>query len=189
MIFKRKIKPMIKYLIFTILVLGPISIQSIELNDTINYSTYKIEESLDSSRIDELNSYWTELSRTVKEGDFEGYKAAYKENAVVVFASGTNKFSQPIFQALSGWKQGFHDTKEGKVSCDVTFRFSQRIGDESTAHETGIFHYTSVDGSGKTLADQLVHFEMLLIKEDNKWYGLMEYQKSIVTQKEWDALK
>jgi hypothetical protein len=179
-----------KYLIISMLILVPIlGIQSIEWKGKIINPMYKIEESTASSRIDELNNYWTELARTVKEGDFEGYKAAYKEIAVVVFASGANKFSQPVSQALSGWKQGFLDTKEGIVSCDVKFRFSQRIGNESTAHETGIFHYTSVDDSGKTLADQLVHFEMLLVKENNKWYGLMEYQKSIATQNEWEALK
>jgi len=91
--------------------------------------------------------------------------------------------------ALAGWKQGFDDTKSGKVKSDVKFRFSQRIGDAVTAHETGIFHYTSIDNQGKELANQLVHFEMLLVKKSGKWLGVMEYQKTMASQEEWDALK
>ena len=90
---------------------------------------------------------------------------------------------------MAGWKQGFDDTKSGKVKSDVTFRFSQRIIDDTTAHETGIFHYTSIDSNGKELANQLIHFEMLVVKKNGKWLGVMEYQKSVATQEEWDALK
>ncbi len=67
----------------------------------------------DSSRLDELDRYWVELSRTVREGDFEGYKAAYHEDAVVVFATRESKTSLSISEALTGWEQGFIDTKTG----------------------------------------------------------------------------
>ena len=129
------------------------------------------------------------LSQTVREGDFEGYKAAYHEDAVVIFATGENKFSLPISKALAGWKQGFMDTKAGKVKADVKFRFSQRIGDETTAHETGIFYYSAQDKDGKSIASSYTHFEMLFVKRDGSWYGLMEYQRSTATQEEWEALK
>ena len=89
---------------------------------------------------------------------------------------------------MAGWKQGFVDTKNGKVKSDVEFRFSQRIGDETTAHETGIFHYSSMDNTGKYIADEFVHFEMLLIKQNALWLGLMEYQKSKATKEEWKSL-
>jgi ketosteroid isomerase-like protein len=145
--------------------------------------------SQDSSRLLELDAYWLELSRTVKEGDFDGYAAAYHDDAVVVFATGENKRSIPISKALADWKQGFQDTKTGKSNSYVEFRFSQRIGDTSTAHETGIFNYTSFDKSGRQLANSYVHFEMLFIKLNGIWYSLMEYQKSSATKAEWHALK
>ena len=148
-----------------------------------------VESPEDSVRLAEIDRYWTDLSRTVREGDFEGYSAAYDDRAVIVFATGENKFSAPISTALAGWKQGFLDTKSGKVKSDVKFRFSQRLGNETTAHETGIFHYTSTNNDGEVLADHLVHFEMLLIKREDTWLGLMEYQKSKATVEEWDALK
>lgn len=149
----------------------------------------QIEPPKDSARLAELDQYWTELSRTVREGDFEGYAATYHEDAVVIFAAGTNKTSLPIATALAGWKQGFQDTKAGKVNSDVSFRFSQRIGSETTAHETGIFFYTSGDATGENTSSHITHFEMLFVKRDGAWIGLMEYQKSDATEDEWEALK
>ena len=143
----------------------------------------------DSTRIVELNQYWNELSRTVREGDFEGYKATYHPYAVCVFTTGTKKHSSPIDVQLALWKPGFVDTQAGKVKNNVEFRFSQRVGDSITAHETGIFYFTSVDKDGKILSAGGVHFESLLVKRNGKWLATMEYQKRRATQAEWDALK
>lgn len=151
--------------------------------------TPSIDVAKDSTRLAELNNYWKELSRTVREGDFEGYKATYHEDAVVIFATGENKMSTAIASALDGWKQGFIDTKSGEVKSDVKFRLSQRISDATTAHEKGIFHYTSIDSDGKELANQLIHFEMLLVKKNGKWIAVMEYQKSVANQEEWNVME
>ncbi|WP_282043466.1 hypothetical protein [Winogradskyella flava] len=148
-----------------------------------------IQTQKDSSRIAELNRYWERLNKTVIEGDFEGNKDCFHKDAVVVFASGQNKTSVPISVALIGWKQSFKNTKEGKTKVNIELRFSQRIGDETTAHETGIFVYTSTDSLSKVTNKYYIPFEMLLVKRNNKWYAMMEYQKPLVTKKEWDALK
>ncbi|MEP5611031.1 MAG: nuclear transport factor 2 family protein [Cyclobacteriaceae bacterium] len=143
----------------------------------------------DSSRIAELDRYWERLNKTVIEGDFEGNKNCFHKDAVIIFASGKNKTSVPISSALEGWKEGFKKTKEGKVKVNIELRFSQRIGNETTAHETGIFTYTATDNSSKTSSKYIIPFEMLLVKRDGRWYGMMEYQKPYATQEEWDALK
>lgn len=143
----------------------------------------------DSSRNAELDQYWNNLSRTVREGDFIGYKEAYHEDAVVIFAVGKNKTSVSIAEALDNWKEGFLETKEGKRKDNVDFRFSQRLGNEDTAHETGIFHFTSKNSDGETTSNSYIHFEMLLVKRNGEWLSLMEYQKSIATAAEWEALK
>ena len=136
-------------------------------------------------RLDELNTYWTEVSHSVKEGDFEGYQASSHSSAVLV--SGTSQTSYPFSAALAKWKQGFADTKSGKIKASVAFRFSQRIGDDSSAHETGMFLYSTTNADGEsTIA--YIHFEALLIKED-RWLIMMEYQKSKGTKEEWDKLK
>ena len=143
----------------------------------------------DSIRISELNRYWAELSRTVREGDFEGYKATYHKDAVCVFTTGQRKVSSPIDVQLELWKPGFVETKSGKTRNNVEFRFSQRVGSPTTAHETGIFYFTSLDKDGKVLSGGMVHFESLLVKQNGRWLAMMEYQKSKATQEEWNALK
>ena len=148
-----------------------------------------LETDNDSLRLAELNEYWEELSKTVIEGDFEGYGTAYHQDAVVIFATGKNKTSIPLIKALARWKQGFDDTKTGKNKAGVAFRFSQRIGDDTTAHETGIFNYWTSDINGKNNQQVTVHFEMLLVKKDGKWLGVMEYQKQPATLEEWNSLE
>ena len=150
-----------KILLFTMIALIA-SIETAKANHHKNNDHFIIETINDSIRLTEIDRYWKELSRTVREGDFLGYKNAYHEDTIVIFATGKNKKSIPLSKALAGWKQGFVDTKNGKVKSDVEFRFSQRIGDETTAHETGIFHYSSMDNTGRYIADEFVHFEMLL---------------------------
>ncbi|MBO0323078.1 DUF4440 domain-containing protein [Muricauda sp. CAU 1633] len=154
-----------------------------------NDTNRKIETPNDSLRLAELNNFWAEVSRTVNEGDFEGYKATYHEDAVVVFTTGENKASVPIAKALEHWKQDFIDTKTGKTQNSVEFRFSQRVGDETTAHETGIFAFQSNNGTGDESPKHFVHFNALLIKRDNAWLLVMEYQKSKATEEEWNLLE
>ncbi len=81
----------------------------------------------------------------------------------------SRRSSVPLSQALARWKPGIDDTKAGKQRSSVAFKFGQRLGDDTTAHETGIFHYVSVDSKGERQDDYL-HFEGLLLKRtDGKW--------------------
>ena len=97
---------MIKSLLFSAIFLVS-GIQITQANNQSDILIKKMQTDADSSWIAELDRYYTELSRTVKEGDFEGYKAGYHNDAVIIFASGKNKTSVSIEQALAGWKQGF----------------------------------------------------------------------------------
>ena len=139
-------------------------------------------------RIKELNQFYDILSKTVKEGDYEGYSNLYHSDAIVVFTAGEDKKSVPVIKALNKWKSGFEDTKSGKVKAQVEFRFSQRVGDETTAHETGIFHYQSYNKAGEVISNYYGHLDMLLVKLDNQWKMIMEHQISDATPEEWDAL-
>jgi ketosteroid isomerase-like protein len=131
----------------------------------------------------ELDAFWAEVSRTVGEGDFEGYAATYHPDAVLVSALSNNSY--PISQALAGWEEGFVDTREGRMGASVEFRFTQLLADDSTAHQTGIFNYAIVNAEGER-TDQYIHFEALLVKRGG-WKMVMEYQKSMATREEWDA--
>lgn len=148
----------------------------------------------DSLRIAELDAFWAEMAHTVQQGDFEGYSALYHPDAVVVFGFGNKPASMPVAWALKSWKEGFDNTAAGKQRDNVAFRFTQRVGDPggqseaTTAHETGMFVFTSTNASGETTT-YIAHFETLLVKRDGRWLVVMEYQKAQGTQQEWEALQ
>jgi hypothetical protein len=74
------------------------------------------------------------------------------------------------------------------MKASVEFRFSRRIGDATTAHETGIFLYTAQPEGGPPKAEH-IHFEALLVKKADSWKILMENQKGPATEAEWQALE
>lgn len=156
---------------------GPIAIRSLKVTPT--------DES-HLTRIPELDAYWTEVSRSVREGDYEAYCATCHPEAVII--SGTRKVSYPLIAALARWEKDFSDTREGKVRGNVEFRFSERMGDFTTAHETGIFRYTTL-AEGKAPKHDYMKLVALLVKSGGKWQILMEHQAGSATKVEWDALK
>ena len=137
-----------------------------------------------TARLKELDAYWAEVSRCVNEGDFAGYTATTHPDGVLV--AGTAKKTYPLAKALAGWEKDFIKTKSGKMKASVIFRFNQRLNDETTAHETGIFLY-SFTGTDGSMNQEYIHFEALLVKRGS-WKIMMEYQKSRATKAEWDQL-
>ena len=147
----------------------------------------KVKElSSETSRLEELNAYWAEVSRTVEEGDFEGYVATCHSNGVLV--SGKREKSYPLATALKKWKKEFDNTKAGEMTASVDFRFGQRWGDDSTAHEKGLFRYAS-QRKGEKETVVYIELEALLVKEGGNWKVLMEFQKSEKTEVDWILLK
>lgn len=134
----------------------------------------------------ELDAYWLEVARAVKEGDFAAYKATCHPGAVLV--SGSKKVSYPLSKALARWKKEFDDTQAGTRKSSASFRFEKRFHDATTAFESGILLYEfSTDGgdSGK----EYIYLDALLVKEDGKWLIMMEYQKGPATKEDWEKLK
>ncbi len=133
----------------------------------------------------ELDAYWTEVSRAVAAGDFAAYEATCHPDGVLV--SGVKKNSSPLADALKRWKKEFDATKSGGMKASVEFKFAQRLSDATTAHETGIFLYSATGADGKEIREY-IHFEALLLKRDERWKIVMEYQKSKATRAEFEAL-
>lgn len=142
------------------------------------------EQRLAARRARELNRYWHEVSRTVREGDFEGYAATCHPDGVLV--SGARQRSYPLDRALKGWRQGFLDTASGRMKASVAFRFSKRLGDLTTAHEQGIFRYAAEEDGVNQVS--FIHFEALLIRKAGRWQILMEHQQSEASEQAWNAL-
>ena len=168
--------------LLVLLLLGFISFQSFAGPQDEATDKAKAER---EARIKELDRYWAEVSKSVREGNFEGYQATCHQDGVLV--SGRAQTSYPLTQALARWRSGFNETQSGKIQAEVRFRFRQRLNDVTTAHETGIFRYSTAKASGEKSVT-FIHFEALLLKQD-RWRILMEYQKSEATKAEWDQLK
>ena len=144
------------------------------------------EEVPQEQRVKQLDAYWAEVSRAVAAGDFAGYAATCDAEGVLV--SGVKKTCTPLAEALKRWRKDFEATKSGEMKASVQFKFSQRLNDGTTAHETGIFLYTATGADGNETR-AYVHFEALLLKREDGWKIVMEYQKSNATQAEFDALR
>ncbi len=153
---------------------------------TILISALLLVTNVAVSQTVEIDNFWTEMSRTVAEGNFKEYSAMYHPDAILV--EGISKTSYPISQALAGWKQGFDNTKAGTMKAGVEFRFSERLHSENTAHDTGIFKY-SWQSEGEEMQSILIHFQGLLTKASGEWKMMMEYQISQATVEEWEALR
>ena len=144
------------------------------------------EEGPEGQRVKQLDAYWAEVSRAVAAGDFAGYAATCDAEGVLV--SGEKKTCTPLAEALKRWRKDFEATKSGDMKASVQFKFSQRLNDGTTAHETGIFLYTATGADGNETR-AYVHFEALLLKREDGWKIVMEYQKSNATQAEFEALR
>ena len=74
------------------------------------------------------------------------------------------------------------------MNVRVEFRFTERLNNETSAHEVGIFRYASTEADGSTRV-VLIHFEAALVKKDGVWLQLLERQTSDATAAEWDAAR
>jgi hypothetical protein len=136
-------------------------------------------------RLAELDALWAEVGRAVREGDFETYAARCHPEGVLV--SEPKGLSQPLSAALARWKPEFAATREGRMTAEVEMRFARRLGDATTAHESGMFRYTS-RMEGKESQTDFVPFDALLVKRGGRWLILMEHQKAHATPAEWEKL-
>jgi len=150
-----------------------------------SFYLFAAEPASEPARLKELDAYWAEVARAVGTGDFAAYQATCHPEGVLV--SGSKKTTLPLADALKRWKKDFDDTRSGKVKGSVVFKFSQRLGDATTAHETGMFMYIATAADGKETRDY-IHLEALLVKRAGRWQILMEYQKSKGTREEFEAL-
>ena len=150
-------------------------------------ATSTSDDSLQDNRITQLDLYWAALAKSAKEGDFEGMKALYHKDAVLVKPDTTIAISEAFKYR---WKKEILEVNEGKRANTLAFRFSKRIGNDITAFEKGVYHYNSIEMStGKTLGDSYTHFEILLVKQNGKWVASMEYQKGEATKEDWELLR
>lgn len=164
---------------------GPIAIQGDHGPIAIRKFTATPLASPATRAIAEIEAYWSEVERSVREGDFEAYSATIDPYAVII--SSSKQISYPLRKALIRWEKDFENTKSGELTGNVSFRFAHRYRDTDTSHESGVFRYISTPKDGEPTTDYMA-FEALLVKKDGRWQMLMENQIGPVSEQEWEAL-
>ena len=127
---------------------------------------------------------WAVISQAVANADIEAMAATYHHDAVVVNGNET----VPIKSALSKWAEGMKQATTNGSTASVSFRFASRQDDETTAFESGIFRYSSIDSSGNETI-MFMDFESLLVKKENRWLFVMERQLNETDKASWEALQ
>lgn len=127
---------------------------------------------------------WIPVMESVREADYDQHAATFHPSAIMVFEMDSRTMLASEF--LKNVKTGFAKRKGGPKTTTVQFRFNQRLHDECTAFESGVFLFRSPDKEG-VVKDHYIHFEFLLIYENGRWLTLMEKQKQRVTITEWNA--
>ena len=142
----------------------------------VAYSEQTISQEIDQHT-------WSVISQAVANADIEAMASTYHPDAVVVSAEKTS----PIKSTLVNWGEGMKKAAKDGTKASVSFRFASRIDNDSSAFETGIFKYTSIDASGKETR-MFMNFETLLVKKDNRWLYLMEHQLDESDETSWNNL-
>ncbi|RTE53884.1 hypothetical protein EHW67_08080 [Arenibacter aquaticus] len=138
------------------------------------------------NRISELNAYWNVVKEKVEAGDVAGYGSTFHEDGVLVSESSGSCYA--LKKALIRWKEGLEKTAKGLTKVKLNFRFSERLGDDDSAFEKGIFRYELLDENGQNSV-RFIQFDALLVKKEGKWQIMLEHQKLPATKEEWLALK
>ena len=138
---------------------------------------------LEAQVVAELDALWERVAQSVRTGDPDLYLSTYHPDAI--FVSARRGISRTVVNDVEANREAWRATAEGRAERDVEFRFTRRINDESSAHELGIFRYTSVENGTRTVVT--IHFSAALVKVGGEWLQLLEYQHSDATDAEWEA--
>ena len=133
---------------------------------------------------DEIDAaIWNVISATVAAGDLAGMAATYHADAVLVSSKGTVAIARQLVE----WGEGMERARLEGRSASVSFRFSSRQDDETTAFERGVFRYAETDADGVE-EPVFIPFEALLVKKDGRWLIVMERQHEATDESAWSAL-
>jgi len=134
----------------------------------------------------ELDALWADVSQSVATGDPELYLSTYHPDAI--FVSARRGITRTVAEDVAANRAAWNETRDGRARRSVEFRSSERLNSETSAHEVGIFQYSSTEADG-TSRVVLIHFEAALVKKDGVWLQLLELQTSDATAAEWEALR
>ena len=131
----------------------------------------------------ELDRLWDRVVESVRTGDHGLYLSTYHPDGI--FVSARRGISRTVADDVAANLDAWRATAEGRAERDLEFRFTRRIHNETSAYESGMFRYSSLEDGTRSVAT--IHFTAALVKVDGVWLQLLEYQDSDATDAEWEA--
>jgi hypothetical protein len=151
-----KIKILISIILLVALI-NPVKAQSIknlqDINNDVHHKFYQAFDSLDLSLMESIHS-----KKLIRIPADRNTILNYKEY-------------------MDEYKRSFEDVKKNNVSLNISLIFFERLNNDSVASERGIYKFTI----NKSKKDEQVYygkFHVILIKEDNTWKILMDYDSN-----------
>ena len=147
-------------------------------------STRMSAASTSSGDTHDIDSLWAAVSGTVASNDCAGMAALYHPDAVLVSSDST----MAVSEKMTVWNEGMEKIRAEGRSASVSFRFSSRQHDVSTAFDCGIFRYAETDAAGVE-QPVFVKLEALMVKKDGQWLMMMERQLEATDEAAWELLE
>lgn len=130
---------------------------------------------------------WLPYSKAYAEGKATDYIALHSKSLLRVM--GDLKYVDPYDAFARNMQEMFDGLKKQNVKVSIQFRFTERIANQDTASERGIYEFVMTDAKGK-VTKNYSRFHNFLKKEGGKWKIAMDYdssEKGAVTEATYKA--
>lgn len=118
---------------------------------------------------------WLPFIKAFAEGDAGGYIALHSKD--LIRPMGDAKRIEPYDKWTAGTRGMFKSFAERGTKIAIDFRFLERIANEDTASERGIFEFSMTNAKGET-QKSYGKFHVILKKVAGTWKILMDYDSS-----------
>ncbi len=130
---------------------------------------------------------WLPYSKAFAEGKPADYIALHSKSLLRVM--GDLKYVDPYDGFARNMTEMFDTLKKQNTKVSIQFRFTERIANQDTASERGVYEFTLTDAKGKVTRNYS-RFHNFLKKEGGKWKIVMDYdsgEKGTVTEATFKA--
>lgn len=126
------------------------------------------------NNLEAINKTWEKFYKAFDDLDYTLMADIHSKKLIRI--SGGNRITD-YNTYINNYKTTFNRAKENKTSNTISLRFFERISNDSTASERGIYKLTRIE-NGKAPKSYYGQFHVIFIKENNAWKILMDYDSN-----------
>lgn len=118
---------------------------------------------------------WLPFIQAFSEGNADAYIGLHSKH--LIRPMGDAKRIEPYDKWSAGTRGMFKSFADRGTKVGIDFRFLERIANDDTASERGIFEFSLTNPKGET-QKSYGKFHVILRKDEGKWKILMDYDSS-----------